>query len=535
MDWTFADVWEIVAEVLPDAPAQVQGDRRLTWSAFDRRADGVATTLLGAGLARQDKVAQYLHNCPEYLESVAAAFKAGLVPVNTNYRYLDDELVYVWDNSDTIAVVFHGAFADTVERIRPRVPRVRLWLHVDDGTGPCPAWALPYEEAAATGGQHVRGPWGRTGDDLYLLYTGGTTGAPKGVMWRQEDLFLTANRTQRVKYPLDATPEKIAALLTKPGPRHVPVCPLMHGIGSVTSFQAMSSGGCIVTLPGRRYDAVDLLDTIERDQVSTIALVGDVMTRPLLEVLDAEPGRWDLSSLRMISSSGAMWSASVKEGLLRHSERLILIDTLGSSESIGMASALTTSAGTNQTARFQIGADTRVVTDDGRFVEPGSGEEGMLAKRGNTSIGYYKDATKTDTSYRTIGGERWIVPGDMATVETDGTIVLLGRGSGCINTGGEKVFPEEVEEALKQHPAVRDAAVVGVPDERFGEAIVAVIEPEDGARPDPDELVAHVKANLAAYKAPKRVLVVPALDRAVTGKTDYKRWKAYATDAVTTT
>jgi acyl-CoA synthetase (AMP-forming)/AMP-acid ligase II len=300
----------------------------------------------------------------------------------------------------------------------------------------------------------------------------------------------------------------------------------MHGIGSVTSFQAMSSGGCIVTLASRVYDPVELLDTIERERVTTVALVGDVMTRPLVEALDASPGRWDLSSLRIMSSSGAMWSASVKEALLRHAERLVLVDTLGSSESVGMAASLTTTGGTASTGRFAIGEDTRVITADGRFVEPGSGEEGLVSKRGHTSFGYYKDPDKTSATYRVIDGVRWMTPGDVATVESDGTITLLGRGSGCINTGGEKVFPEEVEEALKGHPAVRDAAVVGIPDERFGEVVAAVVEPEPGgAAPDPDALTAHVRERLAPYKAPRRILVVPSIDRLVTGKHDYKRWK----------
>ena len=531
MQWNFPNVWELVAERLPDAPAQAHGDRTVSWRDVDRRADGVAQFLLDAGLRHQDKVAQHLYNGPEYLESVFAAFKAGLVPVNSNYRYLEDELAYLWDNSDAAAVVFHGALADTTGKVRPRLPAVKAWLWVDDGSGPCPDWATPYEVAATTPAPaRVHGPWGRSPDDLFLLYTGGTTGFPKGAMWRQEDLFLAANRTQKLRYPLDASEAEAAALLTQPGPVHLPASPLMHGLGSITSFQAMSSGGCVVTLTSRRFDPIELLDTVQRRHVTNIAIVGDAIAKPILDALDEHPGRWDLSSLRMIASSGAMFSAPVKQGFLRHSDRLMLVDTLGSSESIGMASSITNAAGGVDTARFRVSEDTAVITEDGRFVEPGSDEQGLLSRRGNYALGYYKDEAKTDATYRVVDGVRLVTPGDMARVEADGSIVLLGRGSACINSAGEKIFPEEVEEALKQHPAVRDAAVVGVPDERLGEAVTAVVEPEAGDTPTDDELIGFVKQKIASYKAPKRVLLVPSIDRLVTGKNDYKRWKAYAAE-----
>jgi fatty-acyl-CoA synthase len=533
MEWNFADVWEIVADRIPDEPALAQGERRVTWAELSRRADGLARFLLDAGLVHQDKVAQHLYNGPEYLESVFASFKAGLVPVNSNYRYLEDELAYLWDNSDSAAVIFHGSLAGTVTEVRPRVPRVKAWLWVDDGSGDCPDWATPYEDAVATpsAGSYVQGPWGRSADDLYLLYTGGTTGFPKGAMWRQEDLFLTSNRTQRLRYPIGATAEEAAALVTGPGPSHVPACPLMHGLGSITSFQAMSSGGSVILLTGRRFDPIELLDTVDRERAATIAIVGDAQAKPILDALDAAPGAWDLSSLRMIISSGSMFSAPVKQGLLRHSARLMLVDTLGSSESIGMASSITSAGAAAETASFRVSDETAVITEDGRFVQPGSGEQGLLSKRGNTSIGYYKDEAKTEATYRVVDGVRWLTPGDMATVESDGSIILLGRGSNCINSGGEKIFPEEVEEALKQHPAVRDVAVVGIPDDRLGEAVAAVVEAERDASPTADELVAFVRTKIASYKAPRKLLLVPSVDRLITGKNDYKRWKAYATEA----
>ena len=522
--WNMADLWEVVAEMLPGAPAFMQGERIVSWAETDARADGVARWLVGAGLGRQDKVAQYLYNCPEYLESVFAAWKAGLVPVNTNYRYRDAELVYLWDNADVSAVVFHGTFSPTIEHLRDRVPGVRAWLWVDDGAGGCPEWAIPYETAAATAGGRPVMPWERTGDDLYLLYTGGTTGSPKGVMWRSEDLFLIGNRTAKVRFPPGADRVTVASMLDRPGPRHLVACPLMHGLGSLTAFQALASGGSVAVLAGRSFDVVEMLDTCQHRRINSVAIVGDAIAKPMLEAIEAEPDRWDLSSLKVLSSSGAMWSASVKEGLVRHLPGALLVDSLGSSEAIGVAASIASSDRTTTTARFTLGDDTRVLGADGSWVVAGSGEQGLVARRGPTSIGYYKDDTKTASTYRVIDGERWSIPGDFATVEADGTLTLLGRGSNCINTGGEKVYPEEVEEALKEHPAVRDAVVVGVPHDRLGEAVSAAVELEPGSAFDEQALVAHVRSKLASYKAPRSILPVSSVGRSATGKLDYVAW-----------
>lgn len=526
-DWNFADVWEVIAEARPAWPAQVQGDRCYSWAEFDRRADGVAAGLIDAGLGHQAKVAQYLYNAPEYLESVFGAWKAGMVPVNTNYRYGDEELAYLWDNADVEAVVFHGCFAERVERLRPRLPAIRLWLWVDDATCPCPQWAMPYTDIAeASGpGQRTRGRWGRSGDDLFLLYTGGTTGLPKGVMWRQDDLFAIFNRTGRVRYPEDGDLDTVRVqLLTldRTPVRLIPCPPLMHGSGTFTAFSALSSAGCIVVLEGRRFSAIEVLDTVERERVTELTIVGDAFARPLLAALDAEPERWDLSSLWLIVSSGAMWSAESKAGLVKHIPRLLCVDTLGSSEAVGVASSRSSGSRAVATGDFVLGPDARVVDESGRDVPAGSGQVGMIAVRGRMPIGYYKDPEKTARTFVTIDGHRWSVPGDFATVEADGSVRLLGRGSVCVNTGGEKVFPEEVEEVLKLHPSVRDAAIVGVPDERFGEAVVAVVEPA-GAVVDAPILIAHVKERLAHYKAPRHVLVVETVGRADNGKVDYRR------------
>jgi 3-oxocholest-4-en-26-oate---CoA ligase len=526
--WNLADIWEHNADRFPDAIVQMHGDRSSTWAAFDRRADGIAATLLAAGARRQDKVAHYLYNCPEYLESMFGLYKAALVPVNTNYRYTDDELTYLWDNSDAVAVIFHGTFTSRCEQMRARVPRVQTWIWVDDGTAPCPSWATDYDEAATSSPTRVIPPWGRSPDDLYILYTGGTTGAPKGVMWRQDDLLGSLDAPSR--HPLPSTPgwDAFDARIAKPGPRNLPAAPLMHGTGAFNAMWNLVLAGSIVTLTGRHFDPIDLLDTIQRDRVNSISIVGDAFAKPILRCLDAEPHRWDISSLRLIVSSGVMWAAATKAGLLRHNARLIMIDSLGSSEAIGMAANTTTADSTDQTAKFELGPNTKVLTEDGREVLAGSGERGRVALRGRTPIGYYKDAEKSASTFIMFDGVRWAIPGDWAEVEADGSLRLYGRGSQCINTGGEKVFPEEVEEALKLHPSVSDAAVVGVPDERFGEAITALIEASDGSAVDEAALLAHVRTVLAAYKSPKHFVTVATIGRAANGKLDYRALKATA-------
>ncbi len=526
--WNFADLWEAVADRIPDAPAQWHGDRMWTWAEFDQRADGIARTFLDAGAQHQDKVVHYLYSCPEYLESMFGLFKAGLVPVNTNYRYTADELVYLWNNSDAIAVIFHGTFADTCASVAERVPGVTTWLWVDDGSGPCPEWATPYETAATGEVERQIAPWGRSGDDLLLMYTGGTTGMPKGVMWRQDDLLGVLDAANRKRLPPEQDLSIIGERTAKPGPRNLPAAPLMHGTGQFNAMSNLMVGGSIVTMTDRSFSAAHFLDTVEHYGVNSTSIVGDAFAKPILRALDAEPDRWNVSSLRVIVSSGVMWSAETKAGLLKYNPRLIMVDALGSSEAIGMASNTTTSDDAQKTAQFVLSDNTRVLTEDGRPVVPGSGERGRVALKGRTPIGYYKDEAKSAATFVTYDGVRYSIPGDWAEVDADGTVRLLGRGSQCINTGGEKVYPEEVEEALKLHPSVADAAVVGLPDERFGQAITALVEFAPGSSAAEVELIAHVKSKLAAYKAPKRVFTIATVGRAANGKLDYKDLTAQA-------
>ena len=530
--WNFAEIWERIAVKFPDAQALVHGDRVISWKEMDERANGLAASLLAAGAQHQDKVALYLYNCPEYMETSYACYKAGLVPVNTNYRYVEEELHYLWDNADAVAVVFHGAFVPLIEHIRGQLDKVRTWIWVDDGSGPCPDWARPYEEMATPTAERTHGPVPRSGDDILMIYTGGTTGMPKGVMWRQDDLIRATCGTGNANLTKDPADvggyEAIVDALAEPGVPGLPACPLMHGTGWFVTNIYLVQAGSVVTLVDRKLNIEEMLDTIERRKVGALTIVGDTFAKPIVAALDAEPDRWDLSSLVLVTSSGVMWSEPVKEAMLSHHPGMLLIDVFSSSEAIGMGQSVSAAGAEAQTAHFTLGENARVITEDGRDVKPGSGERGRVAVRGFTPIGYYKDPEKSAATFLTIDGKRYSMPGDWATVDEDGTINLLGRGSVCINTGGEKVFPEEVEEILKEHPTVYDAVVVGVPDDRFGEAIIAVVEARPDESIDTAALIAHTKEHLAAYKAPKQILVVDSIGRAPNAKVDYARWKKYA-------
>jgi len=531
-DWNFADVWETVADTIPHAPALIHGERTVTWAAFDHRANALAQALLGFGVKQQDKVAHYLYNGTEYLESTYAMFKIGLVPVNTNYRYTDDELVYLWENADAVAVIFHGTFVERIEGLRSRVPGVQTWLWVDDQSGPCPDWATPYEALATVATDKVVAPWGRSGDDLLMLYTGGTTGMPKGVMWRQDDLFSRINAGNLLRVPEDGGLEGIRKAIVGAGPRIVPACPLMHGTGSFTSIGSLNIGGCVVTLTNRHFDPVELLDTIDRESVNVIAIVGDAFAKPILATLDEHPGHWKLSTLLAMISSGVMFSEESKRGLLRHHPTMMLIDAFSSSEALGMGASVSSGSSTEHTAHFTLGPDVRVLdSETGENVVPGSGQVGVLALGGRNPLGYYKDEQKSANTFKEIDGVRYSIPGDFATVDTDGSIQLLGRGSVVINTGGEKVFPEEVEEALKTHLSVRDAVAVAIPDMRFGEVVAAAVELQPGTpAPSEKDLVTHVKERLAGFKAPKRIRFVTSIERSPAGKIDYARHRSEMTE-----
>ena len=528
MDWNFGDMLDAVGAALgPDDLALAHGDRRIYWPDFTARTNRLARALIALGAERGDKAGFYLRNQPEYMEAMAACFKAGLSPVNVNYRYLDDELVYIIDNSDSTVVFFDEEFQAEVERVRSRLPRVKVWVQI--GGGETVPGAETYETLATEGdASPIRGD--RSGDDIFLLYTGGTTGLPKGVMWTH-NIWREASMegVRKLGGPVPETMEEHVqnALTVGRFSRQLPACPLMHGTGWFTAMGAMLNGGAVVTLTEKaRFNPVNLWDTVEANGVTSMAIVGDAFAKPMLKALDENPGRWNVSSVLNIVSSGVMWSADVKQGLLKHIPQTALTDSFGASEAVGFGTSITTAEGGTQTSKFEIGVSCKVFTEDDREVTPGSGEPGFIARGGAVPLGYYKDPDKTAKTYKTIGGMRYAIPGDWCTVEADGTITLLGRGSNCINTAGEKVYPEEVEEALKAHAAVSDALVVGVPDEKWGQAVTAVVALSGTA--SEEELRAFVQSRIARYKAPKRILFRDDLGRAPNGKADYKSIKAFA-------
>lgn len=535
--WNYAQLWTGIAKAGPNRPAQIFGDVTYTWGQFHQRSNALATDMVKAGLTHQSKVALYLYNCPAYLEGTFGSWLGGFVPVNTNYRYGPEEILYLFDNSDAEAVIFHAVFSDLIEQVRDRLPLVKRWYMVSDESGHAlPAWAHDYEEVVTQQHVDVVPSAPLSGDDMLFLYTGGTTGMPKGVMWRQEDLLTVLGRGGNAVSqtpPGDSVEELIGRISPDlKGIVTLVACPLMHGTGQFSAFITLAMGGCILTMPNRNFDPAKLWDTVEKDSVNTIVIVGQAFAGPLLEVLDANPGKWNLTSVMQMGSSGVMWSQENKEGLLEHIQQMVITDSFGSSEAVGMGASVSAKGAPAKTAQFALGPNCVVFTEDGKRVEPGSGERGLVAVGGAIPMGYYKDEVKSAQTFRIFEERRWTVPGDWAEVNTDGTLHLLGRGSVCINTGGEKVFPEEVEECVKTHVSVRDAVAVGIPDKRFGETICAVVEAEPGHEPELSVLSDHVKSRLAAYKAPRNVVVVSTIGRAPNGKVDYKRLKKHAMDTL---
>jgi fatty-acyl-CoA synthase len=536
MQFNLADLFDLVAETVPDRLALAHGPAGVSrsWREFGARSNAFARHLARTH-APGDKLAIYSYNRPEFVEALAGALKARLVPVNVNYRYREDELAYLFDNSDATAVVYEAAFADRVAKIRDRLPNVREWIELADPSGAGGnAFAVSYEET--TRGDGSRLDLARSPDDMVFLYTGGTTGMPKGVMWTQGAIFeaLGGGGIAALGEKPSASLEEQRARVAREGTslRLLPACPLMHGTGQFTAFNALAGGGAIVTCDSQHLDPVELWATAVARGAQAIAIVGDAFAKPMLRALDESPGHFDLRAVRLIVSSGVLWSPAVKQGLLRHVPHAVLMDSFGSSEAMGFGTELTTKDATVQLGRFRLGPDCKVFTPDGREVAPGSGEAGFVARSGPIPLGYYKDEKKTAETFRTWQGRRWSIPGDFCTVEADGTLRLHGRGSVCINTGGEKVYSEEVEETLKLHPAVRDAVVVGIPDEKWGEAVTALVELDEGRGANEADLRGFVRERLAGYKVPKRVVFAPSVGRSPSGKADYKAAKAKVKEAL---
>lgn len=543
----FATVWESIADSIPDHIAITHLDNRRTWAEFDDRAARLAKAFTGAGLGPDSKIALYMYNGNEYMEAHYGVFKMRGVAVNVNYRYLDEELWYLLDNSDAEAIVFHTSLADRVARVADRLPNLKLLIVVDDGPAPdgtvteVPG-AQEFESVLAAHEPMERIT--RDEDDIYMLYTGGTTGMPKGVMYHvgglTEGFIMQGFPIVGLEPPADASQvgELVKSAVESDAPRMVsiPCAPLMHGTGCWLGwFIPMCAGAEIVTLASRSLDPHEVLQTIEDRRATAITIVGDSFAKPLVRAIDeGKPGggEYDLSSAAMFMSSGVMWTTEVKQAMLDRIEQAVLIDAMGSSEG-SMGTQIMMKGVSTETAKFQQMPTTKVFTDDDREVQPGSDEVGMVAAGGNVPIGYFKDPEKSERTFRTIDGVRYSFPGDLAQVAEDGTLILLGRGSQVINTGGEKVFPEEVEEAVKRVDGVLDCLVVGVENEKFGQAVTAVASLVDGASVDEATVIASVKQDLAGYKAPKSVIFVDDVPRAPNGKADYKTARSLAEASTT--
>ena len=469
-------------------------------------------------------------------------FKAGGCPINVNYRYSEAELVYLLDNAEAEALFFDARFSGRVAAIRDQLPRVRLFVAIDDGSGGALDGAIGLEALIATHDPLPRRA--QSEDDVYMLYTGGTTGMPKGVMLRQGDFSKTVTGALAASLRGLAAPEDVASLVTLVGqlreageaPVSLPACPLMHGTGCWGgAFGPHALGGLVVTLRGDHFDPDGLWQVVAKEQVSDLVIVGDAFAKPLLVALRGanDAGRLpDLSKLKRIISSGVMFSREVKEGLLELAD-VTIIDVMGSTEG-GMGSSVVSRANPpGETARFVPSPGVKVFDALDREVKPGSDESGMVASATVAQLGYYKDEAKTAATFRVIDGVRYSFPGDFAKLAADGSLILLGRGSVCINTGGEKVFPEEVEEAFKAHPDIFDCLVVGVPDPRFGERVTAVLSLREGGVLDEPAVLDFARTRVAGYKLPRRLIVVGEVQRAPNGKADYKWAKATALAAET--
>ena len=518
MTFNLAHLFERVAAVVPDRLALHTPARRLTYRQLDDRANQLAHHLRSAGVAAGDHIGLQLQNGTEYIEVMLAAFKLSAVPINVNYRYVARELEYLYDNADLKAVVFHRQFGSAVDLAAASAGTVNHLLAVEDGSGDeLPEGAADYEQSVAR--EPTAGAWsGRSGDDLYIAYTGGTTGMPKGVVWRHEDLFFAAlggGDPLLDKGPID-DPDQIGERVQANPMVQLYTPPLMHVSAHWGVFNGLFGGSSVVLASPGRFDPSEIWDLVEHQRANLIVVVGDAMMRPLLDHYVAHADSIDASSLFVLSSGGALLSPATKRQITELFPTSIVLDVFGSTET-GTAGTRTGS----EAETFSVDGTTTVLDDDGRPVDAGSEVVGRLARRGHVPLRYYKDEAKTSASFAEFGGSRWVMPGDRATVDADGTIRLLGRGSGCINTGGEKVFPEEVEAVLKAHPDVFDAVVVGLPDERLGATVTAVVQTRSGAPISLIELQAHARAALAGYKIPRVVLHVEEVRRGPNGKPDY--------------
>ena len=534
MNLNFASVWEMVADLVPENDALICGEDAVSWKEYDIRSSKIASALTEAGLGPNSKAGLYLNNSNEYLIGQNAIFKIGGVPINVNYRYVEEELIYLLENSDAEAVFYHACYSSRINEIAKSLPGVKAWIEVSDGTESKFNLSLNYQDLL-----NKHSPMKRIHRDpetIYMLYTGGTTGMPKGVMYKQGEFLVFLFRTLKAMgydVPEDLSDLKSrieASKAANTSIRSLVGCPLMHGTGMwLGAFLPLLLGGTVITTNNLGFDSDQLWDQVQNKKATNIVIVGDAFAKPMLDALDRaklQGNAYDLSSVQVIISSGVMWSAEVKQGLLKHHD-MKLMDTMGSTEG-GMGSSVTTRDNPPETAKFAINPGVIVLADDGEILNPGSKKIGLIGTSGLVPVGYYKDEKKSAETFREVNGIRYSFPGDYAKLEEDGSITLLGRGSNCINSAGEKIYPEEVEEALKKDESVFDCLVVGMPDEKFGQKIVAVVSTVDNQDTDEAKLIENTRKRIAGYKLPKIILFTDEVQRAPNGKANYKWAKAYA-------
>ena len=537
MNLDFASVWEMISDIIPENDALISGDEVISWQDYDLRSSKIATALTNAGLSANSKAGLYLNNSNEYLIGQNAIFKIGGIPINVNYRYVAEELIYLLDNSDSEAVFYHACYSSRIKEIAESLPNIKAWIEVNDGTESHFKNAIKYEDLLDTCNPMER--IYRDPNTIYMLYTGGTTGMPKGVMYKQGEFLVFLFRTLKAMgYDV---PEDINNLEEQINNfkkdntfiKSLVGCPLMHGTGMwLGAFLPLLLGGTAITSKNLGFDADQLWTQVEDTQTTNIVIVGDAFAKPMLDALDraSDIGKpYNLTSVKVIISSGVMWSEEVKNGLLKHHD-MQLMDTMGSTEG-GMGSSISTRDNPPKTAKFSLNPGVVVIADDGEILEPGSKKVGLIGTSGLVPVGYYKDEKKSAETFKEVNGIRYSFPGDYAKLEHDGTITLLGRGSNCINSAGEKIYPEEVEEAIKRNEEVFDCLVVGLDDPKFGQKVVAVVSVEKNKQINEADLVESTRQFIAGYKLPKKVIFVEEVQRAPNGKANYKWAKNVAIES----
>ncbi len=536
MNLDFASVWETISDIIPDNDALICGEEVVSWKEYDLRSSKIATALSEAGLSSNSKAGLYLNNSNEYLICQNAIFKVGGCPINVNYRYVEEELIYLLENSDSEAVFYHACYGERIKRISNSLPNIKVWIEISDGTKSQFNDCLHYENLIAEMNPMDR--IYRDPETIYMLYTGGTTGMPKGVMYKQGEFLIYLFRTLKAMgYDVPEDLNNLTERIKEQDKdnnfiKSLVGCPLMHGTGMwLGAFLPLNLGGTVITTPNLGFDANQLWSQVEDKSVTNIVIVGDAFAKPMLNALDIAKktgNPFDIESVRTIISSGVMWSEEVKNGLLEHHD-MQLMDTMGSTEG-GMGSSVSTRDNPPKTAKFSINPGVIILADDGETLEPGSDKVGLIGTSGLVPEGYYKDEKKSAQTFKEIEGVRYSFPGDYAKYEQDGTITLLGRGSNCINSAGEKIYPEEVEEAIKRNDEVFDCLVVGLPDEKFGQKVIAVVSLVKDADISETKLLEATREFIAGYKLPKGIIFKDLVQRAPNGKADYKWAKDIANE-----